>query len=75
MAQGYSNQHIAIVPSKQAVVVRLGWTSLGARFEVDEHFSRILAALADVPEPSQLTTDEVDLAADGQVITEGQVNE
>jgi len=47
MASGYNEQRIAIVPSKKAVVVRLGWTTLGARFDTNKHFSQILAAIPD----------------------------
>jgi len=44
MANGFNGQHIAIVPSKNAVVVRLGWTN-GARFDTNKYFSEILKAI------------------------------
>ena len=47
MAAGYNGQYTAIVPSKKAIVVRLGWTTLGARFDINRHFSEILKALPD----------------------------
>ncbi len=46
-ASGYNGQHIAIVPSKQAVVLRFGWTTVGASFDTNKHFGRILATLPD----------------------------
>ncbi len=48
MARGHNDQHIAIIPSKKAGVIRLGWTTMGARFDTNKHFSRILAALPDI---------------------------
>ena len=45
MARGYSNQHIGIVPSKEAVAISLGWTNREARFDVNKYFSEILNAL------------------------------
>lgn len=48
MALGYNDQWVAIVPSKKAVVIRLGWTTNDAWFDGDLHFSEILKALPDV---------------------------
>jgi CubicO group peptidase (beta-lactamase class C family) len=45
MANGYAGQHIGIVPSKKAIVVRLGWTTKGAKFDTNKHFSEILKTL------------------------------
>jgi len=45
MARGYNKEEIAIIPSKNAVIVRLGWTTLGATFDTNKHFSQILTAL------------------------------
>jgi CubicO group peptidase (beta-lactamase class C family) len=47
LANGYQGQHIAIAPSKKAVVIRLGWTTKDARFDTNKHFSQILKALPD----------------------------
>lgn len=47
MAAGYAGQHIAIVPSKDAVVIRFGWTNRGEKFDVNKHFSEILNALPE----------------------------
>lgn len=44
-ANGYAGQHIAIIPSRNAVVIRLGWTTRGAKFNLNEHVSAILGAL------------------------------
>jgi CubicO group peptidase (beta-lactamase class C family) len=45
MALGHNDQVVAIVPSRRAVVVRLGWTTGKASFAGDGHLARILAAL------------------------------
>jgi len=45
LASGYNAQWTAIVPSKNAVVVRMGWTTLGAKFDANRHISEILKAL------------------------------
>ena len=49
LARGFSGQEIGIVPSKNAVVVRLGWSTNGAYFDTNKHFTAILAALPDTP--------------------------
>jgi hypothetical protein len=36
---------VATIPSKNAVIVRLGWTPEGKHFNVDRYFSGILNAL------------------------------
>lgn len=46
-ANGYSGQHVAIVPSKNAVVIRFGWANRGEEFDLNKHFSAILDALPD----------------------------
>ncbi|MEN3748409.1 serine hydrolase [Sphingomonas sp. HF-S3] len=45
MARGHNFQVVAAIPSLDAVIVRLGWTPEGQRFDVNTHFSRIAAAL------------------------------
>jgi len=47
MANGYAGQHIGVVPSKDAVVIRLGWTNRDERFDLNKHFSEILNALPE----------------------------
>ena len=47
MAMGFNDENIVIVPSKNAVVIRLGWSTSGTRFDTNRHFSAILAALPD----------------------------
>lgn len=44
-AEGHNGEFVSIFPSRNAVVVRLGWTSGNARFDRDKHFAAILAAL------------------------------
>jgi len=43
-AQGNRQQYLMVVPSMQAVIVRLGWTS--GNYPVNEQFARILSAVA-----------------------------
>jgi hypothetical protein len=45
LAHGYQEQIVAIVPSRDAAVVRLGWTPIGRRFHANKYFSAIFAAL------------------------------
>jgi CubicO group peptidase (beta-lactamase class C family) len=45
LAMGHNYQVIAAIPSKKAVVVRLGWTSDSHRFDINRHFAAILAAI------------------------------
>jgi CubicO group peptidase (beta-lactamase class C family) len=49
MALGHNDEIVAIVPSRQLVFVRLGWTTGGARFDADTHLSQILASIHDAP--------------------------
>ncbi|PCI63458.1 MAG: serine hydrolase [Kordiimonadales bacterium] len=49
LARGFSGQEIGIVPSKKAVVVRLGWSTEGSYFDTNKHFTAILAAIPDAP--------------------------
>ena len=42
---GHNQQIVAVVPSRRAVIVRMGWTPDGKRFDTDGYFSRILSAL------------------------------
>lgn len=44
-ALGHNYQVIGAVPSKRAVIVRLGWTSDSHKFDVDRHFAAMLAAI------------------------------
>ncbi len=44
-AEGHNDEHVAIFPSRGAVIVRLGWTTDKAEFDRDKHFAAILAAL------------------------------
>lgn len=44
-AEGHNDQYVAIFPSRNAVIVRLGWTSGLHSFNRDKHFAAILAAL------------------------------
>jgi CubicO group peptidase (beta-lactamase class C family) len=47
MALGHNDEIVAIVPSRHTVIVRLGWTTGGAEFDANSHFSQILASLHD----------------------------
>lgn len=49
MAHGNRTQVIAIVPSRKAVIVRLGWTADTAEFDIDRHFGAVLKALPRQP--------------------------
>ena len=42
---GHNQQVVAMIPSRRAVIVRMGWTPDGKPFDADGYFSRILAAL------------------------------
>jgi len=44
-AEGHNDEFVAIFPSRNAVIVRLGWTTGTAEFNRDRHFAAILAAL------------------------------
>ncbi len=44
-AEGHNDEFVAIFPSRQVVVVRLGWTVVDNTFNRDKHFAAILAAL------------------------------
>lgn len=44
-AEGHNDEFTAIFPSRNAVIVRLGWTVNGVEFNRDKHFAAILAAL------------------------------
>ena len=45
-ADGHNGQMVAIIPSQDAVIVRLGWDTGPAHFGRDRHVAAILAALA-----------------------------
>lgn len=44
-AEGHNDEFVTIFPSRDTVIVRLGWTTGGAEFDRDKHFAAILAAL------------------------------
>jgi len=46
MAMGHNHQIVAIIPSQDAVIVRLGWTPEGQTFDWNKYLSQIAAALA-----------------------------
>lgn len=50
-AFGHNTQIVAIIPSRETVIVRLGWTH-GAWFDLNKHFAAILGALG---RPSETT--------------------
>jgi CubicO group peptidase (beta-lactamase class C family) len=41
MASGHNGQFVAVIPSKDLVIVRLGWSN-AKRFNLDQHFSAII---------------------------------
>ena len=47
MALGHNDEIVAIVPSRQLVFVRLGWSTGGASFDADKHLSAVLASIHD----------------------------
>lgn len=52
IASGHNGQMVLIIPSLDAVVVRLGWTPEGMSFDWNKHIANIAAAL----EPVTVTT-------------------
>ncbi len=44
-AEGHNDEFVAIFPSRNAVIVRLGWTVGSASFDRDKHFAAILKTL------------------------------
>ncbi len=46
LADGHNGQFVAVIPSLDTVIVRLGWTPEGQEFKLDRYFSGIVAALA-----------------------------
>jgi len=44
-ALGHNTQIVAVIPSRDAVIVRLGWTTGKGKFDMSRHFAAILAAL------------------------------
>ncbi|MFN2287145.1 MAG: serine hydrolase domain-containing protein [Chromatocurvus sp.] len=44
MAAGFNDEYIVVVPSRDTVIVRAGWTN-GGRFDLNRHVAAILAAL------------------------------
>ncbi len=44
LASGHNGQYVVIIPSRELVMVRLGWSN-GERFDLNGHFANILAAL------------------------------
>lgn len=53
MAMGHNHQIVAVIPSQDAVIVRLGWTPEGQKFDWNKHLSRIAAALAPAVAPTK----------------------
>lgn len=49
LAHGYNEQMVVVIPSQDAVVVRLGWTPEGTKFDKNKYIADIAAAL----EPGQ----------------------
>jgi CubicO group peptidase (beta-lactamase class C family) len=49
-AEGHNDEFVAIFPSRDTVIVRLGWTVGDASFDRDRHFAAILNALP-IPKP------------------------
>lgn len=43
LASGHNGQHVAIIPSQDMVIVRLGWSN-AKRFDLNKYFSAIIAA-------------------------------
>lgn len=50
IASGHNGQMVLIIPSLDAVVVRLGWTPEGAKFDWNKHIAAILATLEPKPD-------------------------
>ncbi|MBL8265833.1 MAG: serine hydrolase [Steroidobacter sp.] len=46
-ALGHNSQIVAIIPSRQVVIVRLGWTRGAGRFDLNRHFAAMLDALGE----------------------------
>jgi CubicO group peptidase (beta-lactamase class C family) len=44
-AEGHNDQFVAVFPSRNTVIVRLGWTVQDGGFNRDKHFAAILGAL------------------------------
>jgi CubicO group peptidase (beta-lactamase class C family) len=66
-AEGHNDEFVTIFPSRDAVIVRLGWTTGGAEFDRDKHFAAILAALPvpaipPVPKAEPLPNDDDTMA-------------
>lgn len=49
MAMGHNHQIVAVIPSKDAVIVRLGWTPEGQTFDFNKYLSGIAATLPSAP--------------------------
>ncbi|WEK42902.1 MAG: serine hydrolase [Candidatus Sphingomonas colombiensis] len=48
MAMGHNEQSVLIIPSRDTVIVRLGWTPEGQRYDHNKYLSGILATLPQV---------------------------
>lgn len=53
MAMGHNHQIMAVIPSQDAVIVRLGWTPEGQKFDWNKYLSQIAAALAPAAVPAK----------------------
>jgi hypothetical protein len=47
LAQGFAGQFIVVVPSKNAVLLRFGWSLGGSWFDINERFCPLLKTLPD----------------------------
>lgn len=47
MAMGHNEQIVAVIPSLDAVIVRLGWTPEGMRYDTNTYFGAIAATLKE----------------------------
>jgi CubicO group peptidase (beta-lactamase class C family) len=48
VAHGHNEQMVVVIPSQDAVIVRLGWTPIGTKFDKNKYIAGIAAALESV---------------------------
>ncbi|HOP18858.1 MAG TPA: serine hydrolase [Amphiplicatus sp.] len=46
-ALGHNTQVVGIIPSRDVVIVRLGWASGGGKFDINRHYAAILSAIGE----------------------------